>query len=505
MHPLLYQVHARGWLREISRLEGRPVSLDSVPERMIRELGLGGFTHFWLMGVWTIGAEPRRMARKLASGGGLRSFPADGPSELVCGSPFAIHSFTVPQDIGGSIGLAHFRTLLHRFGIRLILDFVPNHLACDHPWILSHPHRFISADPPEPEFFPVQRSGGGRLWIAHGKDPYFPAWSDSAQLDWRTEEVQRCMFAELESIAARCDGVRVDMAMLILRDVFDEHWSRFPQRGPTAGGEFWPRAIERIMDRYPEFLFLAEVYWDREETLLDQGFHYAYDKTFYDRLIAREQRRLHERALEISPRLWARGARFLENHDEWRVSAIAADAEHSAWAVLLLALPGLRLIHHGQMDGQRHPADIRCELHPSGGPNRTVSRTYQTALKRFPEIGVGHGSARWAHPQPAWDGNSTHHLITAIQWSHPERLDTALVAVNLAPHRAQCRVALELPGPPDSVWELTDVLEDLVQRAPASELRGAGLHIDLEANSAHAFAVKPFPGAVGSSIVPPVA
>ena len=85
------------------------------------------------------------------------------------------------------------------------------------------------------------------------------------------------MLAELLKIAGQCDGVRCDMAMLVLPEVFERTWGR-------AARPFWPTAVARVREKAPGFTFMAEVYWDLEWTLQQQGFDYAYDKRLYDRL-----------------------------------------------------------------------------------------------------------------------------------------------------------------------------------------------------------------------------
>ncbi len=103
------------------------------------------------------------------------------------------------------------------------------------------------------------------------------------------------------------------MAMLILPEVFERTWGRRPE-------PFWPKAITSVRRQHPEFLFMAEVYWNLEWTMQQQGFDYAYDKRLYDRL-----REGHPQAvrghllagLDYQNRL----ARFLENHDEPRAAA----------------------------------------------------------------------------------------------------------------------------------------------------------------------------------------
>lgn len=79
------------------------------------------------------------------------------------------------------------------------------------------------------------------------------------------------MAGELLRIAAQCDGVRCDMAMLLLPEVFARTWHR--EMAP-----FWSAVIPRVRERVPGFTFMAEVYWDLEWTMQQQGFDYAYDK-----------------------------------------------------------------------------------------------------------------------------------------------------------------------------------------------------------------------------------
>ena len=104
------------------------------------------------------------------------------------------------------------------------------------------------------------------------------------------------------------------MAMLVLPDVFERTW------GIAAPGVLAPSAPSAVRAKVPDFLFLAEVYWDLEWTLQQQGFDYTYDKRLYDRLVEGHARpvREHLRAgLDFQDRL----ARFLENHDEPRAAA----------------------------------------------------------------------------------------------------------------------------------------------------------------------------------------
>ena len=171
-------------------------------------------------------------------------------------------------------------------GLRLMLDFVPNHTAPDHPWVEEHPEYYVRGTEEDlaraPQNYTRVKRKGGDLVLAHGRDPYFPGWSDTLQLNYANAATQKAMAGELLRIAGQCDGVRCDMAMLVLPDVFERTWGARPQ-------PFWPNTIKQVRAASPDFVFMAEVYWDMEWTLQQQGFDYAYDKRLYDRL--REDRK----------------------------------------------------------------------------------------------------------------------------------------------------------------------------------------------------------------------
>ena len=85
---------------------------------------------------------------------------------------------------------------------------------------------------------------------------------------------------------------------------------------------------------------MAEVYWDMEWTLQQQGFNYAYDKRLYDRLREGHARPVREHLLaEIGYQ--NKLARFLENHDECRAAATFEPAQHQAAAIITFLSPGL--------------------------------------------------------------------------------------------------------------------------------------------------------------------
>src|SRR6476619_2810075 len=348
--PSLYQINTRVWLTELSHALGRPATLDDIPDAELDRLAAMGFDWIWLLSVWQTGLAGQAVSR--ANPEWRREFQETLPDlreEDIAGSGFAITGYTVHKNLGGDAALARIRKRLRDRGLRLMLDFVPNHTAPDHPWVEDYPDYYIAGTDADlaqaPQNYTRVKLRRGEEVLAFGRDPYFAGWPDTLQLDYSNPETQEAMRGELLRIAGQCDGVRCDMAMLVLPDVFERTWGR---RAPL----FWPEATQRVRERFPRFRFMAEVYWDREWTMQQQGFDYAYDKRLYDRLREGHARPVREpfcAGLDYQDKL----ARFVENHDEPRAVATFPPEMHEAAAVITYLSPGLRFFHQGQLEGRR--------------------------------------------------------------------------------------------------------------------------------------------------------
>src|SRR5262249_2459296 len=194
---LLYEVNTRCWLADWSRRLGRAVGLDQVPTDDFERWRKLGFTHVWLMGVWTVGTRARQVALELPETGRRfdQALPGWAPADVL-GSPYAIEAYRVPAALGGPPGLKRIRECLHTAGLQLLLDFVPNHVGLDHPWLRTRPDWFIAGTPASEGAFP-QTTTRGERWLAHGKDPWFPPWIDTAQLDYTRADVRAAGISEL--------------------------------------------------------------------------------------------------------------------------------------------------------------------------------------------------------------------------------------------------------------------------------------------------------------------
>jgi len=488
-HPLLYEINTRCWLRDLSHKQDRNVTLADVPETEIRRWQELGFTHIWLMGVWTSG--PRARARALTEPGLRAVYSQVLPNwqeQDVAASPYAIAQYKVLSELGGDDALGDLRRRINQAGMKLVLDFVPNHFGLDSPWIWERPELFVQTTTSTPETF-RQSTAGGTVWLAHGKDPNFAAWADTVQLDYRRRATRSAMTELLLKIGDRCDGVRCDMAMLLLNDVFAKTWQRFPNGDAPPGEEFWEKAIAATKKTHQDFTFIAEAYWGLERRLQALGFGYTYDKALYDKLLTRQAADVQRYLLDSAGGL-AAGAHFLENHDEPRLAASLSQPEHRAAALLILGLPGLRLLHEGQLEGARIRIPVQLVRRPQEPVSPEIKKMYDELLSKLRTSLVGQGSWEILVPRPAWPGNPTGHNFILVQWQNggPE---FDLMVVNLAPHRSQCYAALHIPKGPAENWRLKDLLGQEQYVRYAGDLQAHGLYLDLPPSGAQLFRFEP--------------
>jgi glycosidase len=283
-NPFVYEINTWVWLTDLSQQYGRALSLGNLPPECIDQITVWHPDAVWLMGVWERSPLGREVARNHP---GLqfefqRALPDFVPDDIV-GSPYAVHRYTVDSNLGSADDLAAFRARLRERDIALILDYVPNHVAVDHHWTTDCPDCLLRGsqadlDARPSSYYTVPENGAV---IAHGRDPYFPAWTDTAQVNAFSSEGRRGALQTVLDIANQCDGVRCDMAMLLVSRVFAQTWNI----ADMPATEFWNDVIPQVKKEHPHFTFMAEVYWDMEADMQALGFDYTYDKRLYDRLL----------------------------------------------------------------------------------------------------------------------------------------------------------------------------------------------------------------------------
>jgi hypothetical protein len=468
-------------LERLSGAETRHITLADVPGREWDAIASRGFAFVFLMGVWKRSALGRRLAMEDES---LRAeydrvLPGS-TSDAICGSPYCVAAYEPDPRVGGWTGVDAARTELHRRGMRLILDFVPNHTAFDHPWTSAHPERYVQGTPDDERNAPADFRRVGDAVLACGRDPFFAPWRDVAQLNYFNLETRHAMIAQLRDLALHCDGVRCDMAMLMLNDVFDRTWRRLLRdRWPVPVDEFWPGAIRECRD----LTFLAEVYWDREWTLQQQGFHFTYDKRLYDRMqgSSADDVRGHLRA---DPAFSDRLVRFIENHDECR-SAVAFARRLPAAAVIFSTVPGMRFFFDGQLEGREIRTPVQLCRWPDEPPNRQVVSMYERLLDVTADSLFHDGE--WKLIDVASSGDNSFSELIAYRWRIDQRL--ALVVANLGAGTASGHVPVVADLPAGAAFDSTDMLSGATYRWTRRSLDVRGLFVRLDPGGAHIFII----------------
>ena len=480
-YPSLYQINIRVWLNTLSNQLQRKATLDDIPDKEIDQIAEMGFDWVWLLSVWTTSQQSRKVSLEIPA---LRSkFETVLPDlcdDDIGGSGFAIKEYKVTPVIGGEEELAEFRKRLRKRNIRLMLDFVPNHMGLGDTCLNAECfiHGTAADIENSPQNYTRVQSNGSVEIFAHGRDPYFDGWTDTFQIDYSNPLAAAAMKKELISISKKCDGVRCDMAMLILPEVFENTWRR-------AAIPFWPDVIQSIHEENPEFCFIAEVYWDMEWKMQQLGFNYAYDKRLYDRLI-------QGNPVQIREHFYADGeyqdklARFLENHDEPRAAKEFDHQKHKAAAVITYFSPGLRFFHQGQFEGCTKHISPHLVRAPGEPVDSVIYEFYQKLLSVLMRPVFRNGAWKLLECLPAWEGNPTYNNFLAFYWEKGKG-KRALVVVNYAGHNSQCYVRLPLPGTTAHSMRLSNLMGNEVYDRDSIELSTRGLYLDMPPWGYHVF------------------
>jgi hypothetical protein len=484
-HPHLYEINTWVWLEELSKRLGREIRLATVPDAEWERLAALGFDFVWLMGVWERSAVGRRLDRTNPEL--FTHFDAALPGwrlEDVVGSGYAVKAYRPDPRIATWEELDAVRAKLRARGMGLILDFVTNHTGRDHHWVDEHPEFYIQGTPADfrrdpRAFFLAEHAAHGPLFLACGRDPFFPAWRDTAQLNYFHAGARRAILAELKAIAEHCDGLRCDMAMLVLNDVFESTWRLLLPHGSTPAEEFWPQAVAAL----PGFLWIAEVYWDLEWRMQQYGFQFTYDKRLMDRLHAGSPREVRDH-LRADIVYQNRCVRFLENHDEPRSAAAFGRERLPAVAALVALLPGMRFYHHGQFEGRTIRPPVQLGSAAEETPDGNVLALYEKLLHASGED-VCH-AGEWRLLDVGNAGDATHENLLAYEWRRGAA--RTIVAVNLSAEVTQGQIPLDGIESGRN-YDFHDQLHDVHYQRDGHDLNQHGLYIRLDGFAAHLFAV----------------
>jgi Alpha amylase, catalytic domain len=473
--PSLYEISTWVWLTDLSKKYGKTVDLSSVPAVEWDAIAAYGFDAVWLMGVWERSPAGIAIANKNKTL--LESFHRALPdfhTEDNVGSPYSIRRYVVDKHFGGPEGLAVARRELAKRGMNLLLDFVPNHVAPDHPWATDHSEYFIRGTKEEAETNPEAFVKVPDGVCACGKDPYFAPWPDVLQLNAFDAGLRKAVIETVSGIAEQCDGVRCDMAMLMLNSVFQQTWGG--RAGPQPATEYWSEVISGVRQQHPSFLFIAEAYWDMEWELQQKGFNFCYDKKLYDRLVngSAESVRLH---LSADDAYQMKLVRFIENHDEPRSAATFPPAKLRTAALTTATQPGVRMFYEGQFEGRKVQLPVFLGRRPDEPADKDLQGFYKKLLGAIDRpVFREHG---WTLcERTGWPDNSS--FLSVVAWAWRKGEERYLILVNLSDAPAQARVKVPWDDVAGGMWILADRLSRERYERVGGELVSPGLYVEMK-------------------------
>jgi len=482
----IFQINTRVWLRELrASTQESDLTLGEVDDAIAADWKKTGYDVIWLLGVWVPSPKSQEVAR---SADGLQKearrlldrFKID---DLVS-SPFAVADYTLHPDLGDDTDLKHFRETLHRNGLQLLLDFVPNHTALDHPWVRESPDLYIKGKSEKPKDDPgswtTVQAGKKKVVLAHGRDPNFPAWTDTAQLNLFNRNTRKALISQLKHVASLCDGVRCDMAGLALNDVFRATWeSSAPDAMPKKEmPEFWDEAISAIRKSRKDFLFVAEAYGAHVASLIDLGFDQVYDKRLLDDLLAGVGQDAILAIAALGDRAYHL-LHFTENHDEARSAEAFGPTRSMAAALVASTLPGMVLIQEGQREGWRVRLPLQLRRRPQEKPNRRLERFYGRLISALQNEVFRSGGFTPLGLHPVEE-----HLSVApglIAYLREKGAHRRIIIANSG--RGRGRAFAPLPphwtASDAKMFKVVDELSGATEELPMNEVRNKGFLVDL--------------------------
>ncbi len=484
-HPKIFEINTWPWLTNLSDIYGHNIKLDDIPVELIDQ-EMSVFNVIWLMGVW----ERSPIGREIAMNHeGLQEEYRKAlryyNTQDVVGSPYSVYYYHVSSHLGGSDALKAFRDELKARDLLLILDYIPNHVSIDHLWTLEKSDVFIRGKLDNLITKPYDFFSIGDIVYAHGRDPNFPPWTDTVQINAFSSEARSKAINTLLSIAQQCDGVRCDMAMLMTNNVFSKTWGE--KAGTPPEKEFWEEIILTVKNKYPDFKFIAEVFWDMEWELIQQGFDYCYDKRLYECLASFNVQsvRYHLKAeLDYQNKL----LRFIENHDEPRAITVFGSEASKAASVIASTLPGARLIFEGQTRGYKIKIPVQLGRGAIEEDDIFIMEFYDKLLRVIP--GGAFNEAKWSlcETKPAGISDNSYNNFISYQWlTKDQRL---LIAVNYSSSSSKAHVIIDNINYGLFDWRFTDLLTGNDYNYRGKNLNENGLYIELDGWKSHIFRVE---------------
>lgn len=487
-NPTIYEINTRVFIK---RFENYSNSLNDIPTEYWLNLKNLGIDYIWLMGVWK--TNPETISRYCFEEGLMSNYDRalrDWKKKDVIGSPYAIDDYLINPIFGSEELLLEFKNKLNSLGLKLILDFIPNHFSCMSHLISKHPELFLETTEEhyqrDPHTYFHPEIAPDKIY-AHGRDPFFPSWQDTIQVNYFNPLAQEIMIDKLKKVSKLCDGVRCDMAMLALNNIFENTWGGtiniMGYQKPEQ--EFWEVAIKKIKDDNKNFIFIAEAYWNLEWQLQKFGFDFTYDKKLTDRLRDSHPTEIGEH-LRAELDYQNKSLRFIENHDEERAIKSFGSDKSKAAAIIISSIPGLRFFHDGQFEGKKIKLPVQLGREPNEKIEIDNLECYNKLLNITKEEVFKNGNWSFIDATPAWENDNIlsykSFLIFKIELNDERRL----VVVNYDSRKNSCRIKVDLQNESNEII-LVDLLDSKEYIRSKEEIENYGLFVELEGYKSHIF------------------
>ena len=381
------------WLDQLSKKYQREIKrLNEIPDEELDQLARWNFNALWLIGIWERSSASRKIKQMMGN-------------PEAASSAYSLFDYVIAYELGGEDAFYNLRDRAWQRGIRLASDMVPNHTGIYSKWVTEKPNYFIQSNhPPFPGYsftgpnlsddprvevriedkyynrtdaavvFQRRDSYTGDVkYIYHGNDGTHMPWNDTAQLNLLDPEVRESLYQTIKHVAEKTSIIRFDAAMTLTKKHYQRLW--FPQPG-TGGAipsrsdfgltreefdrampnEFWREVVDRINKELPHTLLLAEAFWLMEGYFVRTlGMHRVYNSAFMHMLMKEENekyRLLIKKTLDFNPEILKRYVNFMSNPDEeTAVNQFGKGDKYFGVAVLMVTLPGLPMLGHGQIEG----------------------------------------------------------------------------------------------------------------------------------------------------------
>jgi len=484
-NPKILEINTRVWIKRF----GKDAILSSITDEQISKWKEDGFDLIWFMGVWLPNQDAvNEYCFEPAQIASYNSALNDWQSEDVIGSPYAIDRYEINPLLGTLDDLLNLKRRLNEVGIKLILDFICNHFSARSSLIRTHKEIFLFADEyifKNDPFTFYKSPVNSNEYLAHGRDPLFPPWKDTSQINFYSNYAREYLISVLINLAGICDGVRCDMAMLPLNNVFFNTWigvlRKYGFERPEK--EFWEEAIAKVKNKRDDFIFIAETYWDLEYQLQKLGFDYTYDKKLTDKLVAGNIQGIKGH-LQAAKSYQEKSVRFLENHDEERAIVKLGRERSMAAAVIISTIPGIDFYYDGQFEGKKIKLPVQLGREPFEKPDEKIKDFYKKLFIITKEEIFKNGDWKLLETLPAGDNDFGFENLLAWEWRYKNEL--RIVVVNYNNFTSRCRLKFSVESTSAEVL-LTDLLNGAAYKRYVNEINEKGLFVELKSFNSHIF------------------